>query len=1178
MSSRLHRKPGHPYYILAPDYRESSSGICVLHYLCHALNLEGFEAYIVGASQVNPNLKTPLLTEVVKKNHVQFGKAPIGVYPEVVSGNPLMTPVVVRYMLNKEEVIGGNQINGDDDDLFFYFREEFVGAGQTADILTLPGTDMELFSPDRERVKRSRFLYLNRVPQDAVDFSILPSDIEILSMAEPLPLSELAEKFKSAKVLYTFETSSTCTKAMLCGCPVVALKAKGYEHLALTEETLKFYRHSGIAFDDSEPSLQKAVNGLSTIRDWHAELETLFWEQLVVFTGKTQSLAGTRAAQVGRGQLLPWLAERVPTDAQHRLIAERLAANHELTFGVLVMDREGDNKRLVQTAQSLGMGHNLYASVRILMLTTAPIPQTSANDKLRFLSFDPEHLLQSVDLALREVEVDWFMLVEAGTEFTPSGLLVAALDLLAAPGCRAVYGDEIVRQQGGDLGAALRPGLNLDLLLSLPSGMARHWLFNRRTWLDMGGFRADAGQAFELDYILRLVEDKGFDGLGHVSEPVLISEATPLRDSQEERDVIKRHLIARGFPNATVSCQRPGHYHLDYGVDDSTLVSILVHTQGSMAKARRCMETLLEKTTYRAYEILLLDQGGDDAALQGWLAGVEQLGTGSIRVLRFSDALSLAQVRNQASEQAKGELLLWLDVGVAVLDANWLHELANHAARQEVGAVGAKLFAGDSTVRHAGIILGLDGPVGRAFVGQPLDTAGHLQRLLVDQNYAAVSGKCLMLRKSLFNEAGGFEESADLAPWTDVDLCLRLHSAGFLNVWTPRAALLINEDPDPVATVEQDDAMYARWLPLLARDPSYNPNFSLGAGDQFCIAPSKMNWRPLSSWRPVPTILGHAADQQGCGHYRVIHPLEAMDREGLIDGTLLWNQLSVAELERFSPDSIVLQRQVSESQIEGMRRMKAFSRAFKVFELDDYLPNLPMKSVHKAHMPKDIVRALRRGLGYVDRFVVSTEPLAEAFAGLHDDIHVVHNRLDTLWWRGLNSQRRCSAKPRVGWAGGASHTGDLEMIADVVKELAGEVEWVFFGMCPDKLRPYVHEYHPGVPIREYPAKLAQLNLDLALAPVEQNLFNDCKSNLRLLEYGACGFPVICSDVLCYQGGELPVTLVKNRFRDWVEAIRMHLADLDETARLGDRMRGVVQRDWMLEGDNLLAWRKAWTPD
>jgi hypothetical protein len=227
-------------------------------------------------------------------------------------------------------------------------------------------------------------------------------------------------------------------------------------------------------------------------------------------------------------------------------------------------------------------------------------------------------------------------------------------------------------------------------------------------------------------------------------------------------------------------------------------------------------------------------------------------------------------------------------------------------------------------------------------------------------------------------------------------------------------------------------------------------------------------------------------------------------------------------------------------------------------------------------MPKDILKSLRKAVALADRFVVSTAPLAEQFADLHADIRVVANRLPVDWWGGLAGQRRKGAKPRVGWAGGSGHRGDLELIAEVVRELAGEVEWVFLGMCPEKLRRYVHEFHDGVPIEQYPAKLAALDLDLALAPLEDNVFNACKSNLRLLEYGACGFPVVCSDIVCYRGG-LPVTRVRNRYKEWIDAIRMHVADLDATARMGDALREAVRRNWMLAGEHLVAWRDAWLP-
>lgn len=171
--------------------------------------------------------------------------------------------------------------------------------------------------------------------------------------------------------------------------------------------------------------------------------------------------------------------------------------------------------------------------------------------------------------------------------------------------------------------------------------------------------------------------------------------------------------------------------------------------------------------------------------------------------------------------------------------------------------------------------------------------------------------------------------------------------------------------------------------------------------------------------------------------------------------------LQPVALERLEVDSVILQRQISEEQLRAISRMQSFNRAFRVYELDDYLPELPLKSLHRAEMPGDIRQILGRALGLADRFVVSTEPLAEAFRRMHGDIRVVPNRLPLPWWRDLSSRRRDAERPRVGWAGGIGHGGDLEVIAEVVRELADEVDWVFFGFCPDALRPYVREYHPG---------------------------------------------------------------------------------------------------------------------
>lgn len=890
-----------------------------------------------------------------------------------------------------------------------------------------------------------------------------------------------------------------------------------------------------------------------------------------------------------RPELVRWLEARLPTPIQNQLINDYLCQHAGgPRLGILIVDLLGDTQQLMKTIRSLGLEQGLYATLQIIALTTADVPSTKPNAKLHFVSIRPDNYIAAINQVVGTADFDWLMLVDAGEEFTPSGLMIAALELVAAPDCRAIYGDELQRMPDGSLGAAFRPGFNLDLLLSFPAVMAKHWLVRRDVFLSVDGYDENSQGALEFDLLLRLINSGGTQGLGHIDEALVVSRAPILKDNEAEKAALARHLVVRGYAQATVASDFPGRYSITYGHASTPLVSIIIPTKDQLPTLQRCVESLLEKTQYANYEVLIVDNNSETLEAREWLDSVSGWGESRIRVLRYPHPFNYSAINNMAVREAQGEYLVLLNNDTAILREDWVDALLNHAQRPEVGVVGAKLLYPDGTIQHAGVVLGLRGPAEHPFLNEPMNAPGYMQRLQVDQNYSAVTAACLMIRKSLYDEVGGMDEEHFKVSYNDVDLCLKTREAGYLTVWTPHAVLMhegsVSQTRVDTAAFEskrkrfvgEQDALYQKWLPLLARDPAYNQNLSLN-NNGFELEPDvHLTWRPLL-WKPLPVVLAHPADAHGCGHYRVIRPFKALKEAGLVDGMLSGGLLHVTDLERYSPDVILLQRQIGEERLEAMRRIKKFSGAFKVYELDDYLPNLPMKSVHREHMPKDILKSLRRGLSYVDRFVVSTEPLAEAFAGLHGDIRVIENRLPAEWWSDLQSKRRQGRKPRVGWAGGISHTGDLDLITDVVKALANEVEWVFFGMCPPKIRPFVHEFHPGVDIDSYAQSLAGLNLDLALAPVEQNLFNECKSNLRLLEYGACGFPVVCSDLICYRGN-LPVTRVKNRFKDWVDAIRDHIHDLDEAGKQGDRLRDQVSSHWVLEGQNVDAWRKAWLPD
>ncbi len=783
----------------------------------------------------------------------------------------------------------------------------------------------------------------------------------------------------------------------------------------------------------------------------------------------------------------------------------------------------------------------------------------------------------TLDEALRTSPADWVLFVEAGAEFHVAGLrrLLAALAHDDAP-ARALYCDEWHVDAQHNLAPSLRPGINLDLLLENPTQLAGHWLFRRHAALAVGGLDADAGAAAELDLILRLVQHGGLEGITHIPEP-LLSCAPPRADDAARQQVITAHLHARGYPDAVVTPRGNGLYRVDHGhrAQPPVTMILVVSRDTVLASLERCVVSLLEKTAYPHYELLLIDNGaGPDASR--WMQQVEPLAGGRIRAFAFDPPLPHAAACNVAAGQASSPFLLFLRADVAALQPHWLDALLNHALRPEVGVVGGKTIAADGSITHAGLVPGLLGSGGRAFAGMPMDAPGYMHRLQVAQDYTAVSDSCLLIGAELFAGLDGFDHATFAEHGADVDLCLRARQRGYLTVWTPDALLLHSVQAAPLPE-PAESALLERWLPALARDPAYNPSLRLDVPGGFRLGESDFSWQPLP-WRPLPRLLAQPADPWGSGHYRVIQPLEALKQAGLAEGVLYATVLDPVEQARIDPDVVILQRRISDADLAGIQRMRRFSRAFTVYEIDDYLPNLPLKNIHREHMPKDVLRSMRRALGMVDRCVVSTPQLAEALHGLHTDIRVVRNLLPPAWWTALpHPPRPAPGKPRVGWAGGVGHTGDLELVADAVIELAADVDWVFFGMCPERLLPYVAEFHSGVDIRLYPRALAGLQLDLAIAPLEDNRFNTCKSNLRLLEYGACGVPVVCSDVGPYRDRSLPVTGVRNRHREWVAAIRDHLSDPAASAQAGARLREAVHRDWMLEGANLQEWRNAWLP-
>jgi GT2 family glycosyltransferase len=266
------------------------------------------------------------------------------------------------------------------------------------------------------------------------------------------------------------------------------------------------------------------------------------------------------------------------------------------------------------------------------------------------------------------------------------------------------------------------------------------------------------------------------------------------------------------------------------------LVSIVIPTRNGLELIRRCIESIEEKTEYRRFEIIVVDNNSDDPETIDYLDDLQK--ASRIRLLHYDKAFNYSAINNFAVTHASGEYLAFLNNDLEIIASDWLGEMVSHAQRKEVGAVGARLLYPDGRIQHAGVVLGLGGVAGHAMKYFPREDKGYNARLVLIQNYSAVTAACLLIRREVFEHVKGFDEVNLPVAFNDVDFCLRVREAGYNNLWTPYAELFHHESATrgPEDTPEKQkrfsreiDYMQRRWKAQLAHDPAYNPNLTRDA-------------------------------------------------------------------------------------------------------------------------------------------------------------------------------------------------------------------------------------------------------------------------------------------------------------------------------------------------------------
>lgn len=458
------------------------------------------------------------------------------------------------------------------------------------------------------------------------------------------------------------------------------------------------------------------------------------------------------------------------------------------------------------------------------------------------------HISASSNSALELVTGKFVALLDHD-DLLPEHALFWVADAIAwHPEAGVIYSDE---DKIDEFGTRFEPYFkcdwNPDLFLS--QNMISHLgVYRTELMRAIGGFRQGFEGSQDHDLALRCIEKLTPEQIIHIprvlyhwrvhaSSTAQSPDAKPYAILAGQK-AIEEHLARKGV-NARVEIGSQPGYRVHYALPDAPpMVSIIIPTRNGLELLRQCVDSILSKTDYVNFEILIIDNGSDDQATLEYLQNLSA--NPKIRVLRDERPFNYSALNNSAVEQAKGELICLLNNDIEVISREWLGEMASIALQPSVGAVGACLWYPDNTLQHGGVILGIGGVAGHSHKFLIRGQFGYFGRAIMIQSLSAVTAACLVIRKSTYQSLGGLDEKNLQIAFNDVDFCLRLLEAGYRNVWTPFAELYHHESASRgTEDTEEKKNRFANEVNFMKKhhakflhnDPAYSPNLTLEIDD-----------------------------------------------------------------------------------------------------------------------------------------------------------------------------------------------------------------------------------------------------------------------------------------------------------------------------------------------------------
>lgn len=484
-------------------------------------------------------------------------------------------------------------------------------------------------------------------------------------------------------------------------------------------------------------------------------------------------------------------------------------------------------------------------------LTTRPILERYAHEDKRIKVVFREqngHISAASNSALALATGDWVALLDHDDLLTEHALVLVAEAINRSPSAGVVYSDEDkIDETGSRYQPYFKCDWNIDLFRS--QNMISHLGAYRRDLINsVGGFRVGFEGAQDYDLALRVIERLPPGAIVHVPRVLYHwrghAESTALKAetktyAQDSGLRALREHFERIDIDATVQLTPFFQYKIKYPLPANLpKVSLVIPTRNGLDLVRQCINSILDKTTYKNYEILIVDNGSDDPDVLDYFEEID--GEQNIKVIRDDSPFNYSALNNNAVLSAEGEYIGLINNDLEVITPDWLDEMLSLASRHGTGAVGATLWYPDESLQHGGVITGIGGVAGHSHKHLSQRSLDYFGRARLTQGLSVVTAACLLIKKSIYLEVGGLNEVDLQIAFNDVDFCLRVREAGYQNVWTPFAEFYHHESatrgledtPAKRARFSQEtEYMKRTWGESLLNDPAYSPNLTLDHED-----------------------------------------------------------------------------------------------------------------------------------------------------------------------------------------------------------------------------------------------------------------------------------------------------------------------------------------------------------